>query len=217
MRRMTGSSTGGAETEEPRRERMGVLGGTFDPPHRGHVALAEAARRGFDLDVVLFVVAGDPWQKRGQVEATARDRLAMTEAMAALVDGADVWAGEVEREGPTYTAETLERLAESDRDLFLIVGADVASELDTWHEPERVRAQATVLVAGRPDDAPSADEVVDRLRAEGWRSEVVDMEAVPVSSTELRERLRNGQPVAPWVPPQVVRVIHERGLYTRRR
>lgn len=207
--------------EAPGAERWGLLGGTFDPPHGGHLALAEAARARLGLERVLFVVAGDPWQKRGDVEASAEDRLAMTEALVAghRGKGFDVTPIEVEREGPSYTAETLEALAGEDprRELYLILGADAATGIETWHRPDRVRELATVAVAPRPGAVEVADQVVEELRARGWRCERLPMDEHAASSTDVRARLRAGEPAERLVPPTVVRVIEERGLYTRSR
>lgn len=200
----------------PARERLGVFGGTFDPPHAGHIELAEAARTQFGLHRVLFVVAGDPWQKEGAVVGSARDRLAMVEAAVRGREGLAASAMEVERPGPSYTADTLEALARPDRALFLILGADVAAGLDSWHRSDRVRELATLLVADRPGAVMPAAQVAKSLQASGWRCDLVGL-ATPhdVSSTELRERLARGDAVAD-VPREVVRVIEEHGLYTRR-
>lgn len=196
-------------------ERLGVLGGTFDPPHVGHAALAEAARDAFDLDRVLLVVAGDPWQKRGEVEASAGDRLVMAEVLAEGLERVEVSDVEVRREGPTYTADTLEELERPGRLLFLVVGEDVATGFSTWHDAERVRERATVLVAARAGRSAELRDGLDRLRREGWECETIPMPPVPVSSTEVRERLAEGRPVDGLLPPEVVRVVEERSLYTR--
>lgn len=199
------------------RRRLGVLGGTFDPPHAGHLALAEEAMAHFGLGGVLFVVAGDPWQKRDDVDAGPDDRLAMTGALVDGHRGFEVSPMEVEREGPSYTADTLEVLAEEDPDrrLYLILGADAAAGLDTWERPERVRDLATVVVAPRPEEVAGIEGVAAELRSQGWQCEILPMEEHTASSTEVRARLRAGDPVEALVPAPVVRVIEERGLYTR--
>ena len=174
-----------------------------------------AARDQFALDRVLLVVAGDPWQKRGEVQAGARERLAMAEAAAAGRPGIEVSDVEVEREGPSYSVDTLEELSRDHRELFLILGTDAAAGLQTWRNPEHVRELATVLVADRPGVPTGASELVERLRSEGWRCEVVELPPHDVSSTELRGLLAEGEDVGDEVPPPVVRVVEERGLYTR--
>lgn len=197
--------------------RLGVLGGTFDPPHRAHLELARAAREQCDLDRVVLVVAGDPWQKRGEVEAAVGDRLAMVEAVAADLPWVEVSRAEADRPGPSYTADTLEELAGPDRELFLVLGTDAAAGIGTWHRPGAIRDRATLVVAGRPDDAGGAGDVVARLRDQGFRCRTVEMPPMRESSTDIRRRLAAGEPVGDALPPAVVRVIEERGLYTRRR
>lgn len=193
-----------------RPERVGVVGGTFDPPHVAHVALAEAARDGLTLHRVLLVVAGDPWQKRPDVEASAEDRLVMVEAAVEGIDRLEASDLEIRRPGSTYTVDTLEALAREGRELFLVVGSDVAASIGTWHRPARIQELAVVAVAGRPG------EPVPGLAAP-WRVVRVPMAPIEVSSTDLRTRLREGRPVEGLIPEGAVRVIEERGLYTRRR
>lgn len=185
-----------------------MLGGTFDPVHVGHVVLACEARYQVGLDRVMLVVAGDPWQKRGQVVAPATERLAMVRAAVEGIAGLEASDLELHRAGPTYTADTLQALAGADRELFLVMGADVAASLDTWERMERVRELTTLVVAGRP--GATAPELP------GWRVVRIDVPDLRISSTELRDRLAEGRPVDGLVPPGAVRVIREHGLYTRR-
>src|SRR5437868_10273495 len=121
--------------------RLGVFGGTFDPVHNGHLAAAVNARRALALDRVLVVPAREPWQKHGRELAPADARLAMLEAAMAGIDGVEVSRLELDRPGPTYTADTLEELHahQPADDLFLIVGADAASDLATWDRPDVIR------------------------------------------------------------------------------
>lgn len=207
----------GAGTIRRDMERLGILGGTFDPPHLAHLELAEAAREQFHLDRVLLVVAGDPWQKRDAVRADPSARLAMARAAITGHLGLEVSDVEIQREGPSYTVDTLEALSSLDRKLYLILGADAASGLATWHDPDGVRERATVLVADRPGADALAAELVESLRAEGWSCELLHLPPHDVSSTELRERLAHGDEVTGEVPGEVVRVVSERGLYTRPR
>ncbi len=193
---------------EPVRERIGVFGGTFDPVHVGHVCAAAETRWALALDRVLLVVAGDPWQKHGRVGASASDRLAMVRAAAEGVSGIEASAIEVERDGPTYTVDTLRTLAGPSRDLFLVVGADVAPRLDTWREPEAIAALATLVVVERSGEtsAPPPGAL--------WRVQRVPVTRVDTSSSILRARLGAGGPVDGLVPAAVVRLISERHLYT---
>jgi len=188
-------------------ERIGVFGGTFDPVHVAHVVGAVEARRALSLARVILVPAGDPWQKRGRVAAPAADRLAMVRAAVEGIAGLEVSPLEVEREGPSYTYETLESLSAPGRRLFLIVGADVAATLSSWVGIERLPGLATLVVVDR------AGEPADSEPPEGWRCERVSIPRLDLSSTELRARAGRGWPLDGLVPPGAVRVITERGLY----
>ena len=132
-------------------ERLGVLGGTFDPVHIGHLVAAVTVRAALGLDRVLLVVANQPWQKAGRQLTPAEDRLAMVEAAVHDRDGLQASRIEIDRGGDTYTADTLEQLAAEnpDRELFLIVGTDVAADLGTWERPDVVARLATLVIVGR--------------------------------------------------------------------
>jgi nicotinate-nucleotide adenylyltransferase len=190
-------------------ERIGVYGGTFDPVHVGHVVAAVETRCALALDRVLMVVAGDPWQKRGQVVASAADRLAMVEAAVDGVDDVEASALEIERGEPSVTADTLEALAAPDRELFVVLGADAVRNMPTWRRLEETRDLAAIVVverSGAHDVAPPG---------EGWRVEHVTIPRLEVSSTDIRTRLAEGRPIDGIVPPGTVRVIRGRNLYTR--
>jgi nicotinate-nucleotide adenylyltransferase len=189
-------------------ERLGVFGGTFDPVHVGHVVVATESRAQLALDRVLLVVAGDPWQKRGNVVASAADRLALVAAAVDGVDGVEASAIEIERDAPSVTADTLEALTAPDRELFLVLGADAVANMGTWRRLEETRDLATVVVVERAGDAHSEPP------GAGWRVQRVAIPRLDVASTDLRERLRSGRPIDGLVPPAVVRTIHTRGLYT---
>ena len=192
--------------------RVGILGGTFDPVHIGHLVAASEVRAALSLDVVLLVVAASPWQKTGTREVTpAADRLAILEAAVDGVAGLEACDIEMRRSGPTYTADTLAELGRSGDELFLIVGADVAGLLDTWARPEEVKAAATLVVVGRP----GSDADLDGLRRDGWRVAHVDIPALEVSSSDIRRRLAEGRPIDFLVPPGAVREIERRGRYAR--
>jgi nicotinate-nucleotide adenylyltransferase len=194
----------------PGPERLGILGGTFDPVHVGHLVAATEARHQLALDRVLLVVAGDPWQKHGHVVASAEDRWAMVAAAVEPVDGLEPSRLELDREGATYTIDTVEQLAGRDRALFLIVGADAVARLHTWRRVDDLRSRVTLGVVGRTGDEPAAD----KLRADGWDCEAVVMPRLDVSSTDLRRRIANGAPIDFLVPEGAVRVLRERRLYT---
>jgi nicotinate-nucleotide adenylyltransferase len=189
-------------------ERLGVFGGTFDPVHIGHVVVATEVRAQLGLDRVLLVVAGDPWQKRGKVVASAHHRLQLVEAAVEGIDGVEASAIEIERDAPSVTADTLEALAGPERELFLVLGADAVTNMATWRRLDETRDLATVVVVERLGDA----------RAEppgpGWQVQRVEIPRLDIASTELRHRLRHGRPVDGLVPPAVVRAIRAHGLYT---
>jgi nicotinate-nucleotide adenylyltransferase len=189
-------------------ERVGVFGGTFDPVHAGHVVVATETRSQLGLDRVLLVVAGDPWQKRGRVVASAADRLALAAVAVDGIEGVEPSAIEIERGEASVTADTLEALSAPGRELFLVLGADAVANMPTWRRLDETRHLATVVVVERAGDVHSEPP------GPGWRVERVSIPRLDISSTDLRGRLRDGRPIDGLVPPQVVREIRRRGLYT---
>ena len=141
-------------------ERLGILGGTFDPVHVAHVAAACEAHHQLGLDRVLLVVAGDPWQKRGEVVASAEDRFAMVAAAVEGVDGLEASRAEIDRPGPTYTIDTVEAMRAPDRELTLIVGSDAAAGIESWERAGALREAVRLAVVGREHD---------RSAPAGWR------------------------------------------------
>jgi nicotinate-nucleotide adenylyltransferase len=189
------------------RERLGLMGGTFDPVHIGHLVAASTARVALQLDRVLLVVAGDPWQKHDTVVAPAEARYEMVLAACDGTDGIEASRIELERAGLTYTIDTVEELRRPEREIFVIVGADVVRTLDTWHRVDELRDLVTLAVVDREHAAP-------RALPEGWRAEHVAMPGLDVSSSDLRLRIAAGQPVDFLIPSPAVRVLRARGLYT---
>jgi nicotinate-nucleotide adenylyltransferase len=194
-------------------ERLGILGGTFDPVHVAHLAAASAARDELELARVLVVVAGDPWQKRGRVCAPAEARYEMVAAAIDGVEGIEASRLEIDRAGPTYTVDTVEALRGEapERELFLIVGSDVAASVETWHRADALRAAVTLAIVDREGVARSASPLA---APPGWRSVWVHMPRLDVSSTELRRRVAAGESVEFLIPPPAARVLRARGLYT---
>jgi len=190
-------------------ERLGIFGGTFDPPHVGHLVTAVNARHELGLDRVLLVVSNVPWQKVGTREISpAEARLAMVEAAVADVDGLEASRLELDAGGPSYTADTLATLLAEDagRELFVILGEDAAAGLLTWERWEEVRDLATVVVVDRPGAVP-ADAPT------GWRWQRLEVPRLEVSSTDLRARAVDGRPLDYLVTHEVADWIEQHDLY----
>ncbi|MCC5951944.1 MAG: nicotinate-nicotinamide nucleotide adenylyltransferase [Acidimicrobiia bacterium] len=189
-------------------ERVGVFGGTFDPPHNGHLVVAAGVRQALALDRVLVVVAGEPWQKVATGPVTpALDRLEMVSALLDGVEGVEPSDIEVRRPGPSFTADTLASLRAPDRVLFLVLGFDAAAALPTWERVDEVRELAVPVLVDRPGiEAPPLPG--------GWAWERVDVPRLDISSTDLRRRLRSGLPVEGLMPPGVISCVGDRGLYS---
>lgn len=205
---MTGARFPSGTPFEPRR--IGLLGGTFDPPHHGHLEAARAALDALDLDVLVLVVANDPWQKTsdGQVVTPADVRLAMVRAAADGLEGIEVDDLEIRRGGPSYTADTLDAYARKgpgDR-LFVLVGSDIAPGLGTWVRTEEVQARATIVVMDRPGHVGARPPV-------GWDHVVLDGTFPDLSGTEVRAMVESGDTTAGTVPGAVARLIIEHDLY----
>ena len=188
--------------------RVGVFGGTFDPPHVGHLVTAVNVLHEVGLDVVLLMVNNVPWQKDGTRDITpAEDRFAMVAAAVEQVPGLQPGHHEIELGGASYTADTLGVLADEfpDAELFTIVGDDAAAGLATWERHEEVVARSRLVVVDRPGEPVSLDDEIDWIRVEVPRLEV--------SSTDLRARFTDGRPLDYLVTNPVLRVIEARGLY----
>jgi nicotinate-nucleotide adenylyltransferase len=189
--------------------RVGIFGGSFDPPHCGHLILAADARIKLELDVVLFIPSAVQPHKQGlKGQAAPEQRLAMVRAAVGSESGFLAEPMELERGGLSYTVDTLEELAPKypGAELFLIIGEDSARALDTWHKPERIKKMVTLGVLRRhnPADLPlslpkGAVEASSRL--------------VDVSSSEIRERVKTGKSIHGFVPEVVEHYIRSNGLY----
>jgi len=200
--------------------RLGVLGGTFDPIHVGHVAVAQAARRELGLDRVLVIPASTPPHKVGLVMAPAADRLAMVELAVADEVGLEASRIEIDRPGPSWTVDTLTSLVDearaSGRDvaLTLVLSADAFAGLPDWHDTERILGLARIAVAPRPGHAPpSLDSLPAHLRALAAGSAILDGPNVDVSATDIRRRVAAGLPIDGLVAPAVARYIEVHHLY----
>jgi nicotinate-nucleotide adenylyltransferase len=188
--------------------RVGLLGGTFDPPHLGHLVVAECARVELGLDEVRLLVAGEPWMKHGTT-SPVDERLAMARAAVADDEHLSVDVREVRRTGPTYTADTLAELgaAEPDTAWYFVLGEDAAADLYRWERVADAFALATFVIVTRPGHAaPHVDELPGPV-------EQLQIPQLEVSSTELRERFRSGRATRYLVPVAVDRYVRRHGLY----
>lgn len=196
--------------------RLGVFGGTFDPVHTGHLVAAETARQAADLDSIMFVPAGEPWLKDGEVVGAKQDRMRMVEL---AIDGNNRFIGsdmELQRPGPTYSVDTLEALRDQrpGDQLFLIVGMDALDDFGRWSRPQRILKLATLLGIARPGYNRPDPSQLDDIRP-GVSRDVIVAEGplLDVSATDIRERLGRGASVRYLVPEAVERYIYENGLY----
>jgi nicotinate-nucleotide adenylyltransferase len=194
------------DVSSPRR--IGLFGGTFDPPHVGHLVTAVNVRHALDLDLVVLMVANVPWQKEGTRTITpALDRFAMVEAAVSDVPGLVPGRTEIDHGGPSYTADTLTVLGREypAAELFTVIGDDAAAGLQTWSRYDEVVARSRLVVVDRPGEPVDLAPEFDWIRVEVPRLEV--------SSTDLRARFTDGRPLDYLVTQPVLDVIARRGLY----
>ena len=190
--------------------RLGIFGGSFDPPHIGHLLVAEDACDALALDRLVFVPTATQPLKVGRVAADARHRLAMVRLMAEGNPRLEVSSAEVDRSGLSFTVETLTQFAADDpgAERFLLVGADVLASFARWREPARVLELATLVVLQRADAATHLPEGLDAAAMQQLATRRVD-----VSSTEVRERARQGRSIRGFVTDNVAAYIASNGLY----
>ncbi len=195
--------------------RLGIMGGTFDPVHRGHLAIARAAMREAGLNEVRFLPDGDPPHK--SPGAPGQDRLAMVRLAVRGKPGLTVSDMELRREGRTYTVDTLLQLKreEPGRELFYIIGSDTLFLFPTWRTAERVAGLCRMLVALRPGDGRAEVESQQQAMREryGLHSELLAETGPDISSSQVREAARRGENLRALVPAAVARYIRRRGLY----
>jgi nicotinate-nucleotide adenylyltransferase len=191
------------------KRRIGIFGGSFDPVHNAHLALARVALSELRLDELRWVPVGEPWQKSRPITSAphreAMVRLAIEGEPRFVLDRV-----ELERPGPSYTLDTVRSLqaAQPDADWFLVIGQDQYAGFHTWHGWEELLSRVTIAVANRPDASPLADPQVRAVA-----HEAVQLPMMDVSSTDIRERLRHAMPIDDLVPPSVARYIDQHHLY----
>ncbi len=189
-------------------QRIGLFGGTFDPPHVGHLVTAVNVRHALQLDVVVLMVANVPWQKELSRRITpAEDRFALVDAAVASVDGLQAGRTEIDHGGPSFTADTLRILAgeHPDAEFFTIMGDDAAAGFTTWDRYEEVAKRSSLVVVDRPGKAVELPTQFD------WHH--VEIPHLDVSSTDLRARFGDGRPLDYLITAPVLQVVRERGLY----
>lgn len=205
---MTGTGTTSA--------RLGIMGGTFDPIHLGHLCCAEQVKDACHLDSVLFIPAGSPAFKRNKEVTSAVDRLALCQLALASNPDFSLSTLEVDRPGITYTIDTLRELRDTydpHVELCLILGADAAAGIPFWKEASAVAELATLLLVDRPGSDAAASLVPKLLAAGDFRIETVHASLLDISSTDIRYRVRTGQTIRYLVPDDVRAYILEHGLY----
>jgi nicotinate-nucleotide adenylyltransferase len=199
--------------------KAGIFGGTFDPPHTGHLIVAQDAALALGLDRILFIPAAQPPHKQHLRISAADLRASMIELAVAGDSGFAVDLRELGREGPSYTVDTLRELTEEQPnvDWTLLIGMDQYAEFDSWREPETIRQLARLAVLARGGPGSGAGRPVGAGRV--WEAErgVVEVEVtrIDISSTEIRERVAQGHPIRYLVPDGVAEYIFERRLYRR--
>jgi nicotinate-nucleotide adenylyltransferase len=196
---------------------IGVLGGTFDPPHLAHLAIGAAARHALDLDRVIYVPAGDPWRKADRAVTPGPVRVRMVQAAVEHLEWAEVSTIEVDRTGPSYITETLPLLAEREADdtkWWFILGDDALEDMPHWHEPDRLLELARLALIWRPPGAPVIPEAVcARFPTIEQRLDVVPMAPLELSSSKIRTRMREGRSTEVLLPAAVRAIVDELGLY----
>jgi nicotinate-nucleotide adenylyltransferase len=206
------------ERTQQRPERLGILGGTFDPPHVGHLWLGALAADALDLDRVLYLPAAQPPHKGGRLITRPTDRLLMTRLAIGADPAFELCPIEMERTGPSYTIDSVAQLKRGypDAELFLVMAADSLAEIDTWRDPDRLLAEVEWIVGPRPgSELPDRSGLEDRFGADASRIHLLSGPSLDVSSSEVRRRVAAGHTIRYLVPRNVEELIIDRGLYRR--
>lgn len=197
--------------------RVALFGGTFDPPHLGHLIIAEAAREALDLDRVEFLVAADPPHKRDIARSRFDDRRAMVELAIRDSPRFSVNVSEGSRPGPSFTVDSLRlrRVETPDEDLWFLMGADSLVDLPTWRMPSTILALARLAVATRPGPEVDMGDLEAHLPGLGMATDMIETPLVDISSRDLRARVRSGRSIAYRTMPSVSDYLIGHGLYLR--
>jgi len=191
--------------------RLGIMGGTFDPIHHGHLVAASEVQARFELDEVVFVPTGIPWQKDDREVSPAEDRYLMTVIATASNPRFSTSRVDIERQAPTLTVDTLTDLRTQfpDDEMFFITGADALAQILSWKRVDELFALAHLVGVTRPGFHLDGEHLPDQAVS------LIEVPAMAISSTDCRQRVKRGQPVWYLVPDGVVQYISKRGLYRR--
>lgn len=195
--------------------RIGVFGGTFDPPHNGHLRLAAAARQQLALDQVLWVLTADPPHKQARPITPVADRLAMLMATVGRLPGHAISRVDIDRPGPHWAVDTVRLLAQQypAAELVYLMGGDSLHDLPTWGRPKEFLESCVLGVMRRPGDDVDLAALQRKLPGVRDRVRFVDVQPLDVAASDIRQRVRIGEPITGLVPPAVERIISARGLY----
>ena len=194
--------------------RIGVLGGTFDPIHMGHLIIAEDVREKLSLSKIIFIPAGNPWMK--EKISDKEKRFEMTKLAIKNNPFFEISRMEIEREGPSYTVDTLRILKKKYEEIYFIAGYDSVSSLPRWKNPDEILRLAFFVGVRRPGcERPDIDELSKSIPGAKEKIILLDTPLIEISSTDIRERVRKGLSIKYLVPPEVEEYIKREGLYAR--
>ena len=199
------------------REKIGILGGTFDPVHLGHLIIAEEVRSNVGLDKILFVPAGVPWMRENEGVSAGKHRLNMVDLAVKSNPHFESSSIEIDRQGVTYTADTLETLREDldhEVELSFIMGMDVLEKFHLWKSPETVVELCSLVIVNRPgNQAVDVNEVVKKYPEAGAKLRIINVPRMEISSSEIRERVRQEKSLKYLVSEEVIEYIDQNNLY----
>ena len=199
------------------REKIGILGGTFDPVHLGHLIIAEEVRSNLGLDKILFVPAGVPWMRENEGVSAGKHRINMVDLAVKSNPHFQSSSIEIDRQGVTYTADTLETLREDldhEVELSFIMGMDVLEKFHLWKSPETVVELCSLVIVNRPgNQAVDVNEVVKKYPEAGAKLRIINVPRMEISSSEIRERVRQEKSLKYLVSEEVIEYIDQNNLY----